>query len=335
MRDFWLSCGHHLVDRDASGGLLPTDEFLKAYLARPELLPPPEACVAERKLHAAIFAHPRQPVAGDQVAMIADRDARENWEQMIAFRDHLLRHRTLEASYLDLVRRGVGRAPPLFLNQLCQLILRNVLDGCEDPFVMRAAELFFRPQRMASFGGSLIAADEETIAAAGTAASSPLVSMLGSPVGTSVDVLGDENAESYWRRSDAFDMAIDLTAGRRGLAALGEVLRRWVSHLLAVEVTIEAVTEMREVDLTWYVGLDAVGTAIGDALWNGEAMDDATRAAVVGIYRLTFDDPRDVADAVGGKPVYLILAKSSDNILRMKPQNLLTGLPLRQTEPVN
>lgn len=335
MRDFWLSCGHHLVDRDASGGLLPTDEFLKAYLARPELLPPPEACVAERSLHAAIFAHPRQPVGADQVAMIADCDARENWEQMIAFRDHLLRHRTLEASYLDLARRPVGRTPPLFLNQLCHLILRNVLDGCEDPFMMRAAELFFRPQRMASFNGSLIAADEEAIAAAGAAASSPLISMLGIPVSAGVDVLGDENAESYWRRSDAFDMAIDLTAGRRGLAALGEVLRRWVSHLLAVEVTIEAATEMREVDLTWYVGLDAIGTAIGDALWNGEAMDDATRAAVVGIYRLTFDDPRHVAEAVGGKPVYLILAKSSDNILRMKPQNLLTGLPLRHREPVN
>ncbi len=42
-RDFWLSSGHHLLDRDADGRLLVTDEFLKAYLARPELLPPPEA----------------------------------------------------------------------------------------------------------------------------------------------------------------------------------------------------------------------------------------------------------------------------------------------------
>ena len=31
MNDFWLSCGHHLIDRDASGRLLPTDAFLKAY----------------------------------------------------------------------------------------------------------------------------------------------------------------------------------------------------------------------------------------------------------------------------------------------------------------
>ena len=45
-RDFWLSCGHHLLDRDAAGKLRLTDEFLKIYLARPELVPPLEACAA-------------------------------------------------------------------------------------------------------------------------------------------------------------------------------------------------------------------------------------------------------------------------------------------------
>ena len=59
MKDFWLSCGHHLTDRDADGRLLVTDELLKAYLARPELAPPPEACAAERGLHAALLADPR------------------------------------------------------------------------------------------------------------------------------------------------------------------------------------------------------------------------------------------------------------------------------------
>jgi hypothetical protein len=54
-RDFWLSCGHHLLDRDATGKLLVTDEFLKAYLARPELMPPAEACSAERGLHNALL----------------------------------------------------------------------------------------------------------------------------------------------------------------------------------------------------------------------------------------------------------------------------------------
>ena len=115
MKDFWLSCGHHLLDRADGGGLVVTDEFLKAYLARPELAPPPEACAVERTLHAALLAEPRRPLAASDVAAIADADARENWTLMIAFRDHLVSHKTVEAAYLDLVRRGMGVTPPLFI----------------------------------------------------------------------------------------------------------------------------------------------------------------------------------------------------------------------------
>ena len=86
-KDFWLSCGHHLLDRDAGGGLAVTDEFLKVYLARPELAPPAEACAAERALHATLMAEPRREVAGREIAAIADADARENWELMDGFRD--------------------------------------------------------------------------------------------------------------------------------------------------------------------------------------------------------------------------------------------------------
>ena len=94
---------------------------------------------------------------------------------MIDFRDRLLRHKTLEAAYLDLIRRKVGDTPPLFLDQLVHVILRNALDGCGDPFVIRAAELFFRPQRMTTHQEGLIAADEETIAGTNPALMSPLV----------------------------------------------------------------------------------------------------------------------------------------------------------------
>ena len=58
---------------------------------------------------------------------------------MTAFRDQLARHRTVEAAYLDLMRRGVGETPPLFINQLVHVILRNALDGCDDVFMLRAA----------------------------------------------------------------------------------------------------------------------------------------------------------------------------------------------------
>ena len=93
--DFWLACGHHLLDRDAAKRLVVTDEFLKVYLARAELVPPPEACPAERRLHAILLNNPRQAVTSSQVAVIADPDAREIGEMMIAWRDHLVRHRTL------------------------------------------------------------------------------------------------------------------------------------------------------------------------------------------------------------------------------------------------
>jgi len=147
VKDFWLSCGHHLLDRDGGGGLLLTGDFLKVYLARPELTPPPDACVVERTLHAALMADPRRAVSADEIEGIADADARENWQVMIAFRDLLARHKTLEAAYLKIVRSGT-RIPHIFLNQLVHVILRNALDGCEDAFVLRAAELFFRTQRM-------------------------------------------------------------------------------------------------------------------------------------------------------------------------------------------
>src|SRR5437016_5990140 len=100
---------------------------------------------------------------------------------------------------------------------------------------------------------------------------SPLAAMLDLPMASNLDVLVEENAQGYWDRSDLFDMAFDLTAGRRGLAALGEVIARWVSHLLAVGVDIEPLVEASNVALTWYVGLDAEATRIGDALWNGAA----------------------------------------------------------------
>jgi hypothetical protein len=335
VRDFWLSCGHHLLDRDDGGGLLVTDEFLKVYLARPELAPPPEACTAERTLHAALLADPRRPVAADDIGAIADADARENWELMIAFRDRLLRHRTLEAAYLALVRDGLGRTPPIFLNQLVHVILRNILDGCDDVLQLRAAELFFRPQVLTLHEDSLLAADEETISGTSQTPVSPLVSMLGLPAASDIDVLGEHNAASYFERSDQFDMALDLTAGRGGLVALGRVIERWVRHILAVEVTVEPLTEVQNANLSWYVGLDSEGTKIGDLLWNGEQLDEATSGRVAGLFRLTFSDPAVVAETVGQEPVYLILAMSQDRIVRLKPQNLVAGLPIRRLEAVS
>lgn len=335
MNDFWISSGHHLLDRGSDGGLQVTDEFLKLYLARPEMLPPPEACAVERRLHAALLADPRAPVSSSDIAAIADSDARENWKLMIGFRDHLLRHKTLEAAFRELVRNGFGAVPPLFINQLAHVILRNALDGIEDARVLRAAELFFRIQRVTLHNGSLIAADEETIGGVNTAPVTPLVSMLGIPAEAEIDIINGANAQSYWERSDQFDMALDLTAGREGLDALAKAMQRWIAHLLGVDVSIEALSELQDVNFAWYVGLDAAATRIGDMLWHGEEIDEATMARVVGLFRLTFADPSMMMEKVRGEPVYLILAMAPDKTIRMKPQNLLTGLPVQHLESVS
>jgi len=335
MKDFWLSCGHHLLDRDPGGCLLLTDEFLKLYFARPEVIPPAEACPAERNLHAALLADPRRPVTAAETAAVADADARENWQLLIGFRDHLLRHRTLEAAYANLVRKGVGKTPPLFISQLVHVILRNALDGVDDARVVRAAELFFRTQRVTLHEGSLLVADEETVGGINPAPVTPLVSMLGIPAEAEIDILNDDNAASYWERSDRFDMALDLTGGRAGLAALGEAMRRWIAHVLGLEVTIKPLTSLHEAPLTWYVGLDAASTRLGDRLWNGETLDNAAMSAVVGLFALRFCDASVMLDKVKGEPVYLILAMTADKTIRMKPQNLITGLPIKHLEVVS
>jgi hypothetical protein len=333
-RDFWLSCGHHLLNRNAAGRLLVTDEFLKAYLARPELMPPPEACAEEEALHRALLREPRLPIAASRISVIADADARENWQMMIAWRDQLLEHDCLEAAYLAIARRGI-HFPQILVGQLVQVILRNALDGCDDVFVLRAAEMFFLPQKLAFQEMSVVAADEETEAASVQHPPSPLLSLLGLPAATGVEILSEATSESYWERSDRFDMALDLSPGGRGLTALCHVISRWLAHLLAIDVVIEPVAEMQKLPWNWYVGLSSEATHIGDAIWRGDDIADAVRAQLIGLLRLSFRDPADMIEKVRGEPVHLLLAMATDEVLRMKPHNLLTGLPIRGMEAVN
>ncbi len=327
IRDFWRSCGHHLLDRNNAGNLLLTDEFLKAYLARPELIPPRDACLAEHRLHDALLRNPRRVVSASQIEAIADRDARENWEAMVAWRDHLVGSETLEAAYLRVAERGI-KLPHVFIDQLVHVILRNILDDCDDAFVVRAAEMFFRPQKLLTDNGSLIAIDEEMDSALGRRPQPPLVALLGLPVANEISVLNDVNADHYWEHSDRFDMGLALTADQRGWGALGEVTERWISHLLAVDVAIKPITQMHDAQLSWYLGFDSEATRIGDALWNGDDLDNSMRARLIGLFELTFRNPQNMVERVKGRPVHLFAAMTVDNVFRLKPQNLLTGLPI-------
>ena len=72
MTDFWTAPGFHLLTRDADNHLAVTPDFLRAYLLRPEMRPPEEACDAERTLHAALLDDPARSVPAPLLDAIAD-----------------------------------------------------------------------------------------------------------------------------------------------------------------------------------------------------------------------------------------------------------------------
>jgi hypothetical protein len=333
MTHFWATSGHLLLDRDAAGGLVVTDDFLKAYLARPELMPPEEACAAERALHAKLMDDPQADVGEAEIAAVTDADARENWRFMLGWRERLLTAPTLAAAYARMIRAGVSGVPPLFLDQLVHAILRGALDACDDPFVVRAAECLFRPQRVTHHENTILLADAEIIEGhEADRHASPLLAMLGGPAATSLDILKTANAAHYWQRSDGFDMVLDLGGKPSGRVALGQALRHWVRAIHGFDVTIEAVETVKDANWRWFVGLDAQATAIGNALWQGERIDEAALSRIIALYRLTLPAEMPVLPAAKGHPIYLIMAMTPERILRLKPQNLIAGLPLAVRE---
>lgn len=329
MREFWVSSGHHMTRRREDGGLVVTDELLLAYLARPELKPPAAACAAEHALHAALMASPRRAVDAAAIAAIADADARENWGFMLGFRDRLLRAASLEAAYLDLARNGAAGVPPLFLNHLAHLILRNALDGCDDPYTLRAGELFFRPQRASVHDGALLLADAERVDdAQADLHAAPLAAMFAGPAVEELDIMTDETAWTYWSRSDAFTMALNLGGNPKSRMGLARAIEAWIRHMLGTTVLVTPERGLHDEDWRWFVGLDAEASRIGNALWKGSKITAAEQQRVLAVFRLNFADEAQVLPAVKGHPVWLLLAETPDRIVRLKPQNLVTGLPL-------
>lgn len=324
MIDFWVSSGHLLLDKDARGLLVATDEFLKLYLARPELVPPPEACAAEAGLHARLLAEPRARVENETIAVIADADARENWRLVLAFRDSLLRHDSLEGAYLAMMRNGVGDTPPLFIGQLLHVMMRNVLDGEMDPLVLRAGELMFRSQRLTREQGGILLADEDLVdGAEKDKHASPLIAMLGEHKARQLDVLTADNAAQYWKRSEAFDMVLDFSPNGTGRAALASVMERWLGHMLGLQALITPLDRIEDEEWFWFIGLDAEATRIGNTLWAGKDPGAGAMERIVALFSLALPEIKEVA----GRPIYLILAMTPGQLVRMKPQNLLVGLP--------
>lgn len=335
--DFWVASGHHLCDVVDHGRLAATPDLWRAFLARPELIPPEEACDAERALHAGLMDDPAQAVDAARLAALADPDARENFGHFLAFRDRVMAQPSLEAAWIALYREGVSGIPPILLQMLTHLVTRAALEGEGDPFALRAGELFFRTQRVGIHQGAMLLADEEVVDMRGRdggfgALGQLLVEAGAPPREVELDVLAAETAHLYHGRSDGHDFALDIAEGRDGQRGLARALERFIAHLFGEQVSIRAVPVIDDAAWSWHVGLDAEATAIANDLWNGRNVKQERLARILWLGVLEFADTARVLPRIAGRPVYLALAMDAANRLRMKPQNLVAGLPLRAKE---
>ncbi|MGH1478180.1 MAG: DUF6352 family protein [Geminicoccales bacterium] len=335
MAEFWRSAGYHLVDADDQGQLRLTDDWLRAYLLRPELAPVEESCGNERALHEGLMATPRAKINQSTLSGLADCDAEDNYRAFFTFRDRLLAQPSIESAYLDMVENGINGIPPLFLEQLVHLQLRHLLRATTDPIRLRAAELLFREQKVSIQEGRILLADEEVVSqhASGQNFGSLgrlLVAGETKPATIELDVLEEENAAIYWERSDRFDLVLDLGFTRPGLDGLCRVLEAWVRHFRKVEISIQPVQQISDPTWVWHIGLDAEASQFLNDLYNGAEIDEARQARLLSLFRLDFQSPSDMLERVRGRPVYLALMMTVNERLKLKPQNILINLPLAQ-----
>ncbi len=295
-----------------------------------------ESCAAERSLHAALMDDPARAVAAEDLARIADADARENYALVLRFRDRLLAAGTVERCYRTLFKTTVD-VPPLFIEQMAHVILRNILDGCEEPLRLRAAELFFREQKATIRDGHVLLADLETVEmhASGSQYGSLgrlIVEARGAVASASLDVLDRQNAALYWERESRHDTVVSFTHGRPALEEFCRAVEAWVGHFTGARVDVTPVRRIEEARWAWHIGLDAEATTILNALWAGEEVEAGRMRRILALFRMTFANPAEMRRDIAGRPVVLALAADENDVVRMKPQNLLLNLPLSAAE---
>ncbi|MEP6739519.1 MAG: DUF6352 family protein [Caldimonas sp.] len=337
--------------RQAGGArwLVPTDSFLRSFLSLPELAVVAESCRAERHLHETLHAAPGRIVAERELAQLADADARSNYALFLAFRDALVGAGTLESYYLALVQSGRIAVPPLFIDRVVEAIVGHMEPDLGSAFERRAAELLFRVQRVAFVDGQVLCGDRATVDrlsdTAGFGDIGRLLREGQAPLrGAGLEVLSASNASAYagagGRRSFLLDMTHEvandlghgltftMTRANSGLRALARVLERWTMHFLDVATTITPLPRIDDAAWAWHIGLDVDSTALLNDLWRGGSLEAERLKRLIGLFRLEFANPDEMRTDLAGKPVYLGLAMSDEQTLKLKPQNLLLNLPL-------
>lgn len=347
--DFWPACGFQQLRRDARGWLVVTPEYLRLFLNRPELALVPESCAAEIRLHRMLLATPTASIPSPELQRIKDDDARHNYQVFLSFRDRLLASGTVEGFYQALFAQSTVDIPPAFIDMLTEVILRNLLDQAADAHLVRAAELLFRPQRIALQDGRVLAADRAVVdRESKTGGLGELGRLLLESKANlrpaNLQVLTAGNSDRYWESSERHDFLLDLTHeftqelshgltlrmahARSGLKALAQVLEQWVEHLLGVAVAIKPESQIDDPGWRWHLGLDPESSALLNDLYEDRPVAPQRMQRLISLFRLDFANPSDMQADVAGKPVYLGLAMTADQTLRVKPQNLLLNLPL-------
>lgn len=330
--DFWQHSGYHLLERASDGHLLVTDDYLRLYFARPELAPVAESCANELRLHAALLDAPRRPVSDAEVAALADPDAQENYRVMLRFRWQLLAAPTLEAFYFSLFRQDVAIPPP-FIHHTTEVILRSLLDGTEDGLLPRAAETFFRQQRVSVKDGAVMLADAETVnlhaESGGLGNLGRMLKEVNAPLRSmDLDVLDAGNHAEYFQRDGRRDTVLQINPGLPGSLALCELLALWVAHFHGTMVKVTPVREIPDEEWVWHVGLDVEASAMLNDIYAGGEVDEDRMRRVVGLFRMDFADASALQTEMRGAPVFLGMAMTAEGNMRLKPQNLLMNLPL-------
>jgi hypothetical protein len=279
------------------------------------------------------MADPGREVTPQDLQNVEDSDARDNYRVILKFRQKLLDAGTVEGCYMSLFKAPID-IPPMFVDQLVHVVLRNILDGTDDALQLRAAEVFFREQKATIHEGHALLADLETVEmhASGNRYGSIgrlIVEAQGDLAKVDLDVLDRANAALYWERESRHDTVISVTYGRPALDALCRVIEAWVFHFLGTRVSVKPVRKIEEAPWAWHIGLDAESTAILNELWSGKEIEQGRMRNILTILALQFDDPAAMRADIRGRPVYLALS-CEDGVVRMKPQNLLTSLPLHE-----
>jgi hypothetical protein len=251
---------------------------------------------------------------------------------MLRFRDRLIAAPTLEAFYFDLFRGDVS-VPPDFIHQTAQDILRGMLDGAGNGLEARAAEIFFRAQRVTVKDGAVMLADDETVELHATGGGfgdlGRLILEAQAPMrAVELDVLDEASHAAYFERDERFDTVLNLNPGSAGSQALARVLERWIGHFHGVRVKVTPIREIPDEEWRWHVGLDVEATAMLNEIYNGGEVEESCMKRIIGLFRTEFLDPSAMRAELSGFPVFLGLAMAEDGTLRMKPQNLLVNLPL-------